>query len=205
MMIAIVDYGMGNIRSVQKAFERVGASVVVTSKPSDIVDAKAIVLPGVGAFRDCISNLKSLGADEAIVRSIEKGKPFFGICLGLQCLFEESEEFGPSKGLGVFKGRVVRFDLKDLKIPHMGWNTVRLIKRPPFIPAELDNAFFYFVHSYYVKPSDTELIAGLTHYGVEFTSMVYKDNIVATQFHPEKSQEVGLKLIGSFLDFVKRA
>ena len=172
-VIAIIDYGMGNIRSVQKAFEKVGTQVVVTSSDRVIRDAMGIVLPGVGAFRDCINNLHSLGLTEAIVRSIEAGKPFLGICLGLQCLFEESEEFGLSKGLGIFKGRVIRFKGQGLKIPHMGWNSVRFVNRPPYLPAEMDNSYFYFVHSYYVVADSEDIIGGVTDYGVEFTSMVY--------------------------------
>jgi len=204
-MIAIIDYGMGNIRSVQKAFEKVGASVVVTSSDRVVKDAKAVVLPGVGAFRDCINSLHALGLTEAIVRSIEAGKPFLGICLGLQCLFEESEEFGHSRGLGILKGKVVRFTGEGLKIPHMGWNLVRFVNRPPFISSELDNSYFYFVHSYYVIPESKDVIGGVTNYGVDFTSLVYKDNILATQFHPEKSQSSGLGLIRAFSGLVSSA
>ncbi len=204
-MIAIVDYGMGNIRSVSKAFEKVGAAVKITSSLADIEDAEAIALPGVGAFKDCISNLQSIGADESIIRAVEKGKPFLGICLGLQCLFEESEEFGLSKGLGLLKGRVIRFNSPNLKIPHMGWNRVSFVHRPPFIPEDLNGAYFYFVHSYYVVPASEDVVGGVTNYGIDFTSMVYKDNIVATQFHPEKSQDAGLGILRAFMDFVKRA
>lgn len=204
-MLAIIDYGMGNIRSVQKAFEKVGVPVEITSSARVISDARGIVLPGVGAFRDCINNLHSLGIIEAIVRSIDSGKPFLGICLGLQCLFEESEEFGTSKGLGIFKGRVVRFRQQGLKIPHMGWNTVRFVKKPPFIADGLDNSYFYFVHSYYVVPSSGDVVSGITSYGDDFTSMVYKDNVLATQFHPEKSQEAGLNIIRGFSSLVKSA
>jgi len=201
-MIAIVDYQMGNIRSVQKAFQKMGSDVIVTSKARDLENSKGIVLPGVGAFKDCISNLHSYGLFETIIRSIEKGKPFLGICLGLQSLFEESEEFGRSKGLGVFKGSVVRFQLENLKIPHMGWNTVNFVNRHPIMEEDLDGSYFYFVHSYYVKPEDTEIIGGTTNYGIDFVSMVCKDNIIATQFHPEKSQKAGLKLLKGFTNFV---
>ncbi|MDI6800593.1 MAG: imidazole glycerol phosphate synthase subunit HisH [Thermodesulfovibrionales bacterium] len=207
-MIAIVDYGMGNIRSVEKGFLKVGADAMVTSNPKVISDAKAIVLPGVGAFKDCMKNLDDLKLLDTVVREIQKGKPYLGICLGLQILFTESEEFGICKGLDVFKGRVVKFrfpDDSDLKIPHMGWNTVMLTPPPPIFDEIPDNSYFYFVHSFYVIPEDEEIIAGRTEYGLEFTSMVWKDNIFATQFHPEKSQELGLKILKGFGEFANKA
>ncbi|BCB97237.1 imidazole glycerol phosphate synthase subunit HisH [Dissulfurispira thermophila] len=205
-MIAIVDYGMGNIRSVEKGFIKVGADVRVTSDAKIITDAKGIVLPGVGAFRDCIKNLDNLKLLDTIVKEIQKGKPYLGICLGLQILFTESEEFGICRGLDVFKGRVVKFRFgagSDLKIPHMGWNTVKFVKKPPVFNEIQDNAYFYFVHSYYVVPDDKGIVAGVTEYGIEFTSIVWKDNIFATQFHPEKSQELGLKILKGFNEFVQ--
>ncbi len=207
-MIVIVDYGMGNIRSVEKGFIKVGADVRVTSDPAVIADSKGIVLPGVGAFKDCMKNLGNLNLLDTIVKEIQKGKPYLGMCLGLQLLFTESEEFGVCKGLDVFKGKVVKFsfDAKNtaqgLKIPHMGWNTVKLLKRPPIFTDIADNSYFYFVHSYYVVPDDSAIIAGTTEYGIEFTSMIWKDNVFATQFHPEKSQELGLKILKGFKDFV---
>jgi glutamine amidotransferase len=207
-MIAIVDYGMGNIRSVEKGFLKAGADAKVTSDPKVIADAKAIVLPGVGAFKDCMKNLNDLQLLDAIVKEIQKGKPYLGICLGLQILFTESEEFGICKGLDIFKGRVVKFKFTegtDLKIPHMGWNTVRLLKKPPIFNGIEDNSYFYFVHSFYVVPEDEGIVAGRTEYGIEFTSMVWKDNVFATQFHPEKSQELGLKILRGFADFVNNA
>lgn len=203
-MIAIVDYGMGNLRSVEKGFQKVGVDASVTSDPAVIDNAGAVVLPGVGAFRDCIRNLTDLSLTEAIVRSIRKGKPYLGICLGLQVLFSESEEFGRCKGLDIFRGKVVRFEIKE-KVPHMGWNTLSIRKMPPIlseIPAE---SFFYFVHSFYVVPEDESIIAATTDYGVSFTSMIWKDNIFATQFHPEKSQTLGLKILAGFGEFVKKA
>lgn len=201
--IAIIDYGMGNLRSVEKGFLKTGVNVKVTSAPPDIDDAPAVVLPGVGAFRDCMDNLRNLELTESVLKSIEKGKPYLGICLGLQILFTESEEFGRSEGLGVLKGRVVRFPKSDLKIPHMGWNTVRLKRRPPPFDGIADGSYFYFVHSYYVVSEDEDIVAGTTDYGLEFTSMVWKDNIIATQFHPEKSQQLGLQILRAFGQFVK--
>jgi glutamine amidotransferase len=162
------------------------------------------VLPGVGAFRDCMKNLDQMKLIEPILKSVRNGKPYLGICLGLQMLFTESEEFGVYKGLDVLKGKVVRFQV-DLKVPHMGWNTVRLLKKPPIFDGIKDESYFYFVHSYYVAPDDEGIIAGTTDYGMTFTSMVWKDNIIATQFHPEKSQETGLKILKNFGDFVKKA
>lgn len=207
-MIAIVDYGMGNIRSVEKGFLRVGADVRVTSDPKVISDSKGIVLPGVGAFKDCMANLDKLDLLEVIKAEIAKGKPYLGICLGLQILFSESEEFGLCKGMGVFRGKVRRFKFGDttynppaksvLKIPHMGWNTVRFINKPPIFAEIPDNSYFYFVHSFYVSPEDEDIIAAKTDYGIDFTSMVWKDNIFAAQFHPEKSQQLGIKVLNGF-------
>lgn len=202
-MIAIVDYGMGNLRSVEKGFARVGAEAIVTSDEKDIEKARAIVLPGVGAFRDCMANLKNLKLLDPILKAIEQGKPYLGICLGLQILFSESEEFGHSEGLGIVKGVVKRFPPSDLKIPHMGWNTIRYVRRPPIMASIEDGSFFYFVHSYYVSPDDSTVIATTTDYGITFTSMIWKDNIFATQFHPEKSQRLGLKILENFTRFVK--
>ncbi len=202
-MIAIVDYGMGNLRSVEKGFKKVGVDADVTSDPKIVNNADAVVLPGVGAFRDCIRNLTDLRLTEAVVRSIEKGKPYLGICLGLQVLFSESEEFGRCKGLDVFRGRVVRFDIRE-KVPHMGWNNVKIIKRPPILSEIPDNSFFYFVHSYYVVPEDDNIISSTTDYEITFTSMIWKVNVFATQFHPEKSQELGLKILRGFGEFVRK-
>lgn len=204
-MIAIVDYGMGNLRSVEKGFQKVGVDARVVTTPGAIDDASAVVLPGVGAFRDCIRNLTDADLTGAIIRGIEKGKPYLGICLGLQVLFSESEEFGVCKGLDVFRGRVVRFPHSGLKVPHMGWNSLRILRRPPVLGDIPDGGFFYFVHSYYVLPDDPGIVATATDYGGEFTSMVWKDHIFATQFHPEKSQEMGLRILKGFGDFVAKA
>jgi glutamine amidotransferase len=203
-MISVVDYGMGNLRSVQKGFQKVGIDVTVTSNPKVIDNAEAVVLPGVGAFKDCIRNLTDLSLTDAVVRSIQKGKPYLGICLGMQVLFSESEEFGRCRGLDIFKGKVVRFGT-GMKVPHMGWNTVTIEKRPPVFDGIEDNSYFYFVHSYYVIPVDRDIIAGTTDYHGGFTSMVWKDNVFATQFHPEKSQGLGLRILKGFGAFVKKA
>ncbi len=203
-MVAVVDYGMGNLRSVHKALEKVGCSAVVTNSPQRIADAHAVVLPGVGAFKDCIYNLERLGLIEPILQSIRSGKPFMGICLGLQVLFTESDEFGRSPGLDIIKGRVVRFPQNDtgtgiqLKIPHMGWNSLYLRKKVPVLNGIEAGTFFYFVHSYYVVPDEAEVIATTTSYGIEFTSSIQRDNIFACQFHPEKSQQVGLQILKNF-------
>lgn len=202
-MIAIVDYGMGNLRSVEKGFKKVGVDALVTSNPSVIDDCRAVVLPGVGAFKDCIKNLSDLSLTDAVVRAIRKGKPYLGICLGLQVLFSESEEFGRCRGLDIFRGRVVRFNIRE-KVPHMGWNTVSIRREPPVLGDIPDDSFFYFVHSYYVVPEDQGIIAAVTGYGVDFTSMIWKDNVIATQFHPEKSQGLGLKILSGFGKFAAR-
>lgn len=210
-MIAIVDYGMGNLRSVLKAFHKVGADAIITSDHQVISNSKGIVLPGVGAFKDCMANLDRLDLLELIKREISMGKPYLGICLGLQILFSESEEFGICKGMDVFKGKVQKFKFSNpsnnkddnlpLKIPHMGWNTVNIIRTTPIYTEIPDNSYFYFVHSYYVSPEDTNIIAGKTNYGIDFTSMVWQDNIFAVQFHPEKSQQLGLRLLNGFKKF----
>lgn len=199
-MIAIIDYGMGNLRSVQKGFERVGHEAVVTSDAKTILNASKVVLPGVGAFPDCMRNLEQYNLIDAVHRSIGSGKPFLGICLGLQLLFTESEEFGISKGLDIIKGRVIRFKLQDstLKIPHMGWNSVSIKRKPQSLADVPDRSHFYFVHSFHVVPEDKSVIATTTDYGMEFVSSIWKDNIFATQFHPEKSQALGLSILKRF-------
>jgi glutamine amidotransferase len=200
-MIAIIDYGMGNLRSVQKGFERVGREAVVTSDAKTILSAGKVVLPGVGAFPDCMRNLEENGLIDVVKQSVSSGKPFLGICLGLQLLFTESEEFGISKGLDIIKGRVVRFkgpEFKDLKIPHMGWNSVSIKRKPHAMIDVPDNSNLYFVHSFHVVPDDKSVIATTTNYGFDFVSSIWKDNIFATQFHPEKSQALGLSILKHF-------
>jgi len=200
-MIVVVDYGMGNLRSVQKGFEKVGCDAIVSSDAKIIENASKVVLPGVGAFRDCMRNLEERGLAEPVIRQIEKGKPFLGICLGLQLLFEESEEFGTYKGLGVIKGKVKRFPAMDhLKVPHMGWNSIKKTKEVPFLADIKDESYFYFVHSYFIQPEE-DVAATTTDYGLEFVSSIWKDNIFACQFHPEKSQSDGLKILKTFGEF----
>ena len=221
-MIAIIDYGMGNLRSVQKAFETVGHRAIVTRDPRAIADANRVVLPGVGAFADCMANLEQYGLVEPIRKTIESGKPFLGICLGLQLLFTESEEFGVHKGLGVLPGRVKKFPrgpapdrvpvpglrkgqapaepepVPRLKVPHMGWNGVAVQRAAPPLKGVASGEHFYFVHSYYVEPEDRSVVATVTDYGVPFVSSVWRDNIFACQFHPEKSQAAGLRIVKNF-------
>ncbi len=197
--IAIVDYGMGNLRSVQKGIERVGSAAEVTRDAGRIEAAAGVVLPGVGAFGACMGNLRAYDLVDTVRRVIERGTPFLGICLGMQLLFDESEEFGPVRGLGIFPGRVLRFaDRPGLKVPHMGWNCIRKQQELPHLRGIDDGAFVYFVHSYYVVPADPALTATSTDYGIEFTSAIARDNVFATQYHPEKSQGVGLKILENF-------
>ena len=198
-MIAIIDYGMGNLRSVHKAFEAVGHESVVTREARIIADASHVVLPGVGAFGDCMANLEQYGLIDPIRAAIQSGKPFLGICLGLQLLFTESKEFGTHKGLGIIPGQVRKFVLDTtLKVPHMGWNEIEIVRPAPPFEGVRTGSHCYFVHSYYVEPADACVTAAVTHYGHPFTSAVWKDNIVACQFHPEKSQAIGLQLIKNF-------
>jgi glutamine amidotransferase len=209
-MIAIVDYGMGNLRSVENALNRVGQEVRVTSDPAVIKDAGGMILPGVGAFRDCMRNLESQKLVHPVLDFIASGRPFFGICLGLQLLFEESLEFGRYEGLGVIKGKVIKFTGEDfegedkLKVPHMGWNSVGWKTSSPPFSAVSNGEYFYFVHSYYVVPEDDSDIAGVTDYGIEFVSAIKRENISATQFHPEKSQSVGLSILKDFGETVNK-
>ena len=197
--IVIVDYGMGNLRNVQRGFEKVGFEAKVTRSRKEIDHAAGIVLPGVGAFKDCMVNLDKYGLIDPLLRSVEKGKPYFGICLGLQILFSESEEFGLHKGLGLVGGKVVRFRPDpEHKVPHMGWNTIRMEKEVPLLKQVRDGDFFYFVHSYYVVAEERDWIGTTTDYGVSFVSSIWKDHLFATQFHPEKSQDKGLRILEAF-------
>ena len=198
----IVDYGMANLRSVQKAFERVGHSATITSDPKRLAAAGRVVLPGVGAFRDAIAKMRETGLDAAVRRHIDGGRPFLGICLGMQMLFARDHEDGLHDGLGVFGGDVIRFPhVPGLKVPHMGWNTLRFARPgcPLFASLPADPAV-YFVHSYYPQPAAREVVAAEADYPTAFCAAVWKDNVFATQFHPEKSQRVGLQMLKNFAE-----
>ena len=202
-MIALLDYGSGNLRSVHKSLLKVGANVRLVQRPEEIGDARALVLPGVGAFDDCIHALRQQELLEAAKAFIDTGKPFLGICVGYQALFERSEEFNScAAGLGVFRGSVIRFaDKNGLKIPQIGWNQLE-IERPdcPLYRGIASGSYVYFVHSFYPQPLDSGIVATRTEYGDRFVSSVWRDNVYATQFHPEKSQKVGLQLLKNFVD-----
>ena len=200
-MIAIIDYGMGNLRSVQKALEKVGHAAEITSDPNVVADAERVILPGVGGFRDAIGELKSHGLVEPIKDVIAAGKPFLGICLGLQLLFDISYEDGEYEGLGILSGKVVRFEVPpEYKVPHMGWNQAKIARRAPILDGIDEGSHFYFVHSYYVVPTESEVVAIEAEYPEPFCAMVWRDNLFATQFHPEKSQANGLRLLKNFAE-----
>ena len=200
-MISIIDYGMGNLRSVQKGFEKVGHEAMVTSDPARVAAAEKVVLPGVGAFEDAMTELRQRELLEPVLEAIRVDKPFLGICLGLQLLFDIGYEHGEHKGFGVLPGEVVRFDLPpEYSVPHMGWNQLRIVQRPPILEGIEDGTHFYFVHSYYVAPEDDAVVATMTDYGGEFCSMIWRGNLYATQFHPEKSQADGLKILKNFAE-----
>jgi len=200
-MISIVDYGMGNLRSVQKGFEKVGHSATITSDPREIARSDKVVLPGVGAFCDAIAELKRLDLVSPLHDLVAAGKPLLGVCLGLQLLFETSYEGGEYTGLGILPGKVVRFVLpRPYKVPHMGWNQLQLRGDQPIFRNLADGAHMYFVHSYYVVPSDEKIIAAETEYGTRFVSAVARGNVFATQFHPEKSQADGLVILKNFAE-----
>ena len=200
-MICILDYDMANLRSVQKGFEHVGAAARIISRPEEIEQADRLVLPGVGAFADAVATLRSRGLVEPIVRHVEQGKPLLGICLGLQILFDIGYEDGEHRGLGILKGKCVRFDVDrtlKLKVPHMGWNQIHFRQPSPLFSGLLDESSVYFVHGYHVIPEDESIIATTTDYGGDFVSSIRRDNLMAVQFHPEKSQAVGLKMLANF-------
>ncbi len=202
-MIALLDYGSGNLRSVHKALLKAGAEVWIAQKPAEMADAAAVVLPGVGAFDDCIQALDRQGLLEGSRRFIQSGRPFLGICVGYQALFEKSEEFNScAAGLGVFEGKVVRFSEKSgLKIPQIGWNELEIVQPAcPLFRGVANGSYVYFVHSFFPRPTDLSIVATRTTYGETFASSVWRDNIFATQFHPEKSQKVGLQLLRNFVE-----
>ena len=205
-MIVLLDYGSGNLRSVHKALLKVGATVRIAQTPDQIGDAQAMVLPGVGAFDDCINALRKQKLLEAARKFIKGGCPFLGICVGYQALFEKSEEFNScAAGLGIFKGSVVRFSEKNgLKIPQIGWNRLEIMKPDcPLFRGVADGSYVYFVHSFYPQPADANIVATRTEYGDVFASAVWRDNVFATQFHPEKSQKVGLQLLKNFVELAQ--
>lgn len=202
-MITVVDYGMGNLRSVKKGFESQGVEVRLTNKPQEVRNAKGLVLPGVGSFGDCIKNLSEEKLIGPITEYIENGKPFLGICLGLQILFESSEESPESKGLGIIKGKVVKFPFErksGIKVPQMGWNRVKSDTESGILKGIPQDSWFYFVHSYYVAPEENGIELLKSYYGMEFTAGIVKNNIFAVQFHPEKSAEMGLRILKNFAE-----
>ena len=202
-MIAIIDYGMGNLRSVQKGFEHCGYDAVVTREPSTIASARGLVLPGVGAFSACMENLTRFGLIAPIGEFVRQKKPFLGICLGFQLLFSESEEFGRQRGLDLLKGKVVGFKPSNgLKVPHMGWNGIQKKQDSPFLEGICNRDYVYFVHSYHVVPEDKSIVATTTEYGDCFVSSIATDHLFACQFHPEKSQDIGLRILANFGRFV---
>ncbi len=200
-MIAIVDYQMGNLRSVQKAFERVGHAAEIVNDPAKLDQADKIVLPGVGAFGDAIAELRRRELVEPIRAAIDAGKPFLGICLGLQMLFDVGHEGGTHEGLGILRGEVRRFELPaEYKVPHMGWNNCQIRRRAPVLKGIAEGTHVYFVHSYYVVPADPSIVAIESDYGGPFCAAVWRENLFATQFHPEKSQDQGLRMLKNFAE-----
>ena len=198
-MIAIIDYGAGNLQSVKKAFDFIGAESVITNDPEVILSADKILLPGVGSFGDAMDSMHKNGLVETVKECALSGKPFLGICLGLQLLFEESEESPDVKGLGIFKGKIKKFSSDmGLKIPHIGWNSLEIKQKDSLFKDIPENAYVYFVHSYYLHAEDEEDVATVTNYGIDFHTAVGKNNVFATQFHPEKSGDVGLQILKNF-------
>jgi glutamine amidotransferase len=205
-VIALLDYGSGNLRSVQKALLKVGADVRIARSPEEMEGARAVVLPGVGAFDDCIQALQKQSLLEASRKFIQSGRPFLGICVGYQALFEKSEEFNScAAGLGIFQGKVVRFAQNNgLKVPQIGWNQIEIVQSNcPLFRGIESGSYVYFVHSFFPKPLDASIVATRTVYGETFASAIWRDNLFATQFHPEKSQRVGLQLLKNFVEIAK--
>ena len=203
-MIVLIDYGMANLRSVQKALERVGHSAEITDNPGRIAEATKIILPGVGASADALRAVRERGLEGPIKEAVNAGKPFLGICLGLQMLFDKSYEDGEHQGLGLLPGKTIRFDLpSEFKVPHMGWNQIQIKQHSPIFEGIAKEEHFYFVHSYFVVPDDASVISTETDYGGPFCSSVCHGNLYATQFHPEKSQAAGLKLLKNFAELAQ--
>ncbi len=202
-MIAVIDYGAGNIQSVNKALKHIGCDVCVTRDKDVILKADGAVLPGVGSFGDTMDTMNSYGIKNTVIEYIDSGKPFLGICLGLQLLFPKSEESPEAKGLGIFEGDIIKIPSDNgLKIPHIGWNSLDIKKKDGIFRGIEDNPYVYFVHSYYLKAKDSAIVAAQTQYGAVIDAAVERDNIIATQFHPEKSGETGLKMLKNFADIV---
>ena len=203
MMIAIIDYGAGNIQSVSKALKHIGCDCFITNKKDEILSADGAVLPGVGSFGDTVDSLNKYGIKEAVIEFIKSGKPFLGICLGLQLLFPGSEESEGAEGLGVFDGTITKIPNSDgLKIPHMGWNSLKITKDSRLFKGIEENPYVYFVHSYFLNAADKSIVAAQTEYGVTIDAAVEKGNVFATQFHPEKSGNTGLRILKNFVDIV---
>ena len=195
--VGIIDYGVGNLRSVEKAFAAVGCDAVVSADEDILQTVERLVLPGVGAFGACMKALTERGFDQLVCERVAQGTPVLGVCVGMQMLFEESEEFGRTRGLGLLRGRVIRLS-GDLVVPQVGWNQIRQRLAHPLLQGIADGAFFYFVHSYYCEPADSSVVLGETDYGVAYASAVAHENVSGVQFHPEKSQAAGLRLLANF-------
>ena len=202
-MIGVIDYNMGNLGSVMNALKFIEADAQLIKDPDQLNECTAVVFPGQGAFRDCMSHLEDAGFVPALKTWIDEGRPFMGICMGLQLLFEDSEESPGKSGLGIFPGRVTRFPASELKVPQMGWNRVRLLRdNCPVFKEIPDRSHFYFVHSYYVPFEEQDWAQGVTDYGVQYTASLWRDNVFASQYHPEKSQEMGIRMLRNFNDWV---
>jgi glutamine amidotransferase len=197
-MIAIIDYGVGNLRSVEKAFEAVGAEARLTSDPALIRDAQRVVLPGVGAFGECATRLRQSGLDKPVMEAATDKKPILGLCVGLQLMFDEGHEFGVHKGLGLMRGRVVRFPEDGPRVPQIGWNQIEDVRRHPLLNGLDDGTYFYFVHSYRVEAGDNDNVLAQTDYGIKYPSVCGRGSVMGVQFHPEKSQDAGLRLLANF-------
>jgi len=195
----IIDYGMGNLRSVEKALETVGGHPVISGDREVVRTSQRLILPGVGAFGDAMLNLKRTDLEAAVREAVEKGTPLLGLCLGLELLFSESEEFGSHEGLNLIPGRVKKFEEPDLRVPHVGWNQIESLRPDPLLEGIKDGAYFYFVHSFYVEPANPEDALAWTHYGSRFCSIARRGNVWGAQFHPEKSQDAGKQLLRNFL------
>ena len=204
-MIAVIDYGAGNLQSVVKALNYINCDCIITDKENDILNAEGAILPGVGSFADAMSCMKNSGADKAVLDFVKTGKPFLGICLGLQLLFDDSDESRGVQGLGLLKGSITKIPNQDntLKIPHMGWNSLDILKNDGIFKNIPQSSYVYFVHSYYLKADNENIVAARTNYGVDIDAAVQYQNIYATQFHPEKSGKIGLQILQNFVDIAK--